>query len=380
MAQKLSADKGFTKISNDIINKTSVIESLETKGAYMLIASFYNNPNHKTNYLGDKTYFRTLSTDGFVRFERVWKELYNLGILKREVYPIETNRFENVFRLLSKPSKIVPLYYAKNKDIRAGKHLGSRYTVPSEKYTEISTALLRDKSLALRTKGLYAVLKHYISYASTQGQVLSKTDLRYKTNATIHQFNKAWRELIDHGYFRVIPVYAKGHRGIAYHEYVFNDGLQPAINVAAKIENSKTAAAKLERSKEQREETKKLVIAEFKEKISYSDILEEVQQDSNFFLLNDYDLSDVDEYIELIARYCTSEQPHQLIRRSDIDHDDVIKTLYKLNKAILCYTIQRCNAKEIRDDCRTSNSYRLLALYNNAKRYLEDRHSKNQAF
>lgn len=64
-------------------------------------------------------------------------------------------------------------------------------------FSQVSNVALRDNSLSLKAKGLYALIQSYITI---ENFTLYKTTLLKQCKESDHAFESAWKELKDHGY------------------------------------------------------------------------------------------------------------------------------------------------------------------------------------
>ena len=89
-------------------------------------------------------------------------------------------------------------------------------------FTQVSNTALRDNSLSLKAKGLYALIQ---SYVTIEDFILYKNFLLKQSKDGRDGFQTAWNELLKAGY--LIQYKMKNERGIFYYEYELLDTPQP---------------------------------------------------------------------------------------------------------------------------------------------------------
>ena len=78
--------------------------------------------------------------------------------------------------------------------------VGGGMLPPRHNFSQISNNVLDDENLPIEVKGLYAIVRRWITYYEEQR--LDKEFLRKKCKVGIDKFDRMWKELKTHGYLK----------------------------------------------------------------------------------------------------------------------------------------------------------------------------------
>ncbi len=106
-------------------------------------------------------------------------------------------------------------------------------------FTMVANTAMKDTSLSLQAKGLYAVLNSYLDMESV-GFVVYKTFLMRQSTNGKDAFNRAWKELLDAGY--LIQTRVRSEQGTFSYTYELIDDPKGKSPVAEKPVPDKPAA------------------------------------------------------------------------------------------------------------------------------------------
>lgn len=110
-----------------------------------------------------------------------------------------------------------------------------RFRKPQINFTIISNSIIKDSTISLKAKGLYAVIRYYISIPNFE---LYKSFLERMSKDGRDGFNSAWKELKDKGYLKVYKIRV-GHGRFVY-EYDLLD--EPEVHLNNNNNNISTLA------------------------------------------------------------------------------------------------------------------------------------------
>lgn len=109
------------------------------------------------------------------------------------------------------------------------KRVSGRIVTSSQPFTAVSNTILADRSLSLKAKGLFAIIKHYAGISLiNQDFVLCKSALENMCVEGERAFNSAWIELKEKGYI-IQYKYPTGEKNAFYYEYEVLDEPNPEI-------------------------------------------------------------------------------------------------------------------------------------------------------
>ena len=143
---------GYTTIYNEVLRDSTL--SLDAKGLFAVIKSFVGLPGFA---LSKRRLGYACSDSGYL-LNAAWKELKQKGYLQHYFSQSENGAFCHVYNLMQHPSEPVDFVYSPAIDRPNGDVVC--ISDAQRDYTNISTAILRDKSISLASKGLFALVSH----------------------------------------------------------------------------------------------------------------------------------------------------------------------------------------------------------------------------
>ena len=183
---------GFSRIDNSII-----FSSLPTSACGLAMKCIYlmNIPGYE--FL--KSSLRHIMAEGTHALNNAWRELKDSKIIQSTVYKapgyiIKKDPDKKVLR------DIYKYKYAMNLDLH-----------PIANYTEVSNHVLTNKKLHVGSVLLYGLIKALITRKEFR---IIKSDIRKRFGR--EGFKRAWHELKEHGYLKVVGMHCKGVRGFVF--------------------------------------------------------------------------------------------------------------------------------------------------------------------
>ena len=143
---------GYTTIYNEVLRDRTL--SLEAKGLFAVIKSFVGLPDFA---LSKRRLSYACSDSGYL-LNAAWKELKQKGYLQHYFSHSENGAFCHVYNLMQHPSEPVDFVYSPSIDRPNGDV--ACISGAQRDYTNISTSVLRDKTISLASKGLFALVSH----------------------------------------------------------------------------------------------------------------------------------------------------------------------------------------------------------------------------
>ena len=143
---------GYTTIYNEVLRDSTL--SLDAKGLFAVIKSFVGLPDFA---LSKRRLGYACSDSGYL-LNAAWKELKQKGYLQHYFSQSENGAFCHVYNLMQHPSAPVDFVYSPAIDRPNGDVVC--ISDAQRDYTNISTAVLRDKTISLASKGLFALVSH----------------------------------------------------------------------------------------------------------------------------------------------------------------------------------------------------------------------------
>ena len=143
---------GYTTIYNEVLRDSTL--SLDAKGLFAVIKSFIGLPDFA---LSKRRLGYACSDSGYL-LNAAWKELKHKGYLQHYFCQSENGAFCHVYNLMQHPSAQVDFVYSPSIDRPNGDVVC--ISDAQRDYTNISTAILRDKTISLASKGLFALVSH----------------------------------------------------------------------------------------------------------------------------------------------------------------------------------------------------------------------------
>ena len=137
---------GYTTIYNEVLRDSTL--SLDAKGLFAVIKSFIGLPDFA---LSKRRLGYACSDSGYL-LNAAWKELKQKGYLQHYFSQSENGAFCHVYNLMQHPSEPVDFVYSPSIDRPNGDVVC--ISDAQRDYTNISTSVLRDKTISLASKGL----------------------------------------------------------------------------------------------------------------------------------------------------------------------------------------------------------------------------------
>ena len=147
---------GYTTIYNEVLRDRTL--SLDAKGLFAVIKSFIGLPDFALS----KRRLGYACSDSAYLLNAAWKELKQKGYLQHYFSQAENGAFCHVYNLMQHPSAPVDFVYSPAIDRPNGDVVC--ISDAQRDYTNISTAILRDKTISLASKGLFALVSHLMKF------------------------------------------------------------------------------------------------------------------------------------------------------------------------------------------------------------------------
>ena len=173
---------GYTTIYNEVLRDSTL--SLDAKGLFAVIKSFVGLPDFA---LSKRRLGYACSDSGYL-LNAAWKELKQKGYLQHYFSQSENGAFCHVYNLMQHPSAPVDFVYSPSIDRPNGDVVC--ISNAQRDYTNISTAVLRDRSISLASKGLFALISHLMKIP---GFVLRPEGIRSFCMEKIKHFSTLWK-------------------------------------------------------------------------------------------------------------------------------------------------------------------------------------------
>jgi len=173
---------GYTTIYNEVLRDSTL--SLDAKGLFAVIKSFIGLPDFSLS----KRRLGYACSDSSYLLNAAWKELKQKGYLQHYFSQSENGAFCHVYNLMQHPSAPVEFVYSPAIDRPNGDVVC--ISNAQRDYTNISTAVLRDKTISLASKGLFALVSHLMKIP---GFVLRPEGIRSFCMEKIKHFSTLWK-------------------------------------------------------------------------------------------------------------------------------------------------------------------------------------------
>lgn len=173
---------GYTTIYNEVLRDSTL--SLDAKGLFAVIKSFVGLPDFALS----KRRLGYACSDSSYLLNAAWKELKQKGYLQHYFSQSENGAFCHVYNLMQHPSAPVDFVYSPAIDRPNGDVVC--ISDAQRDYTNISTSVLRDKSISLASKGLFALVSHLMKIP---GFVLRPEGIRSFCMEKIKHFSTLWK-------------------------------------------------------------------------------------------------------------------------------------------------------------------------------------------
>ena len=173
---------GYTTIYNEVLRDRTL--SLEAKGLFAVIKSFVGLPDFA---LSKRRLGYACSDSGYL-LNAAWKELKQKGYLQHYFSQAENGAFCHVYNLMQHPSEPVDFVYSPSIDRPNGDV--ACISDAQRDYTNISTAVLRDKTISLASKGLFALVSHLMKIPDF---VLRPEGIRAFCMEKVKHFSTLWK-------------------------------------------------------------------------------------------------------------------------------------------------------------------------------------------
>lgn len=173
---------GYTTIYNEVLRDRTL--SLEAKGLFAVIKSFVGLPDFA---LSKRRLGYACSDSGYL-LNAAWKELKQKGYLQHYFSQSENGAFCHVYNLMQHPSEPVDFVYSPAIDRPNGDVVC--ISDAQRDYTNISTSVLRDKTISLASKGLFALVSHLMKIPDF---VLRPEGIRAFCMEKVKHFSTLWK-------------------------------------------------------------------------------------------------------------------------------------------------------------------------------------------
>lgn len=173
---------GYTTIYNEVLRDRTL--SLEAKGLFAVIKSFVGLPDFALS----KRRLGYACSDSAYLLNAAWKELKQKGYLQHYFSQAENGAFCHVYNLMQHPSEPVDFVYSPSIDRPNGDV--ACISGAQRDYTNISTSVLRDKTISLASKGLFALVSHLMKIPDF---VLRPDGIRAFCLEKVKHFSTLWK-------------------------------------------------------------------------------------------------------------------------------------------------------------------------------------------
>ena len=173
---------GYTTIYNEVLRDSTL--SLDAKGLFAVIKSFIGLPGFA---LSKRRLGYACSDSGYL-LNAAWKELKHKGYLQHYFSQSENGAFCHVYNLMQHPSAPVDFVYSPAIDRPNGDVVC--ISDAQRDYTNISTSVLRDRTISLASKGLFALVSHLMKIP---GFVLRPEGIRSFCLEKVKHFSTLWK-------------------------------------------------------------------------------------------------------------------------------------------------------------------------------------------
>lgn len=173
---------GYTTIYNEVLRDRTL--SLDAKGLFAVIKSFVGLPDFA---LSKRRLSYACSDSGYL-LNAAWKELKQKGYLQHYFSQAENGAFCHVYNLMQHPSAPVDFVYSPAIDRPNGDVVC--ISDAQRDYTNISTSVLRDRTISLASKGLFALVSHLMKIP---GFVLRPEGIRSFCLEKVKHFSTLWK-------------------------------------------------------------------------------------------------------------------------------------------------------------------------------------------
>lgn len=173
---------GYTTIYNEVLRDSTL--SLDAKGLFAVIKSFVGLPDFA---LSKRRLGYACSDSGYL-LNAAWKELKQKGYLQHYFSQSENGAFCHVYNLMQHPSEPVDFVYSPAIDRPNGDVVC--ISDAQRDYTNISTSVLRDRTISLASKGLFALVSHLMKIP---GFVLRPEGIRSFCLEKVKHFSTLWK-------------------------------------------------------------------------------------------------------------------------------------------------------------------------------------------
>lgn len=173
---------GYTTIYNEVLRDRTL--SLDAKGLFAVIKSFIGLPGFA---LSKRRLGYACSDSGYL-LNAAWKELKQKGYLQHYFSQSENGAFCHVYNLMQHPSESVDFVYSPAIDRPNGDVIC--ISDAQRDYTNISTSVLRDRSISLASKGLFALVSHLMKIPDF---VLRPEGIRSFCMEKVKHFSTLWK-------------------------------------------------------------------------------------------------------------------------------------------------------------------------------------------
>ena len=173
---------GYTTIYNEVLRDRTL--SLDAKGLFAVIKSFIGLPDFA---LSKRRLGYACSDSGYL-LNAAWKELKQKGYLQHYFSQAENGAFCHVYNLMQHPSEPVDFVYSPSIDRPNGDV--ACISGAQRDYTNISTSVLRDKTISLASKGLFALVSHLMKIPDF---VLRPEGIRAFCMEKVKHFSTLWK-------------------------------------------------------------------------------------------------------------------------------------------------------------------------------------------
>lgn len=179
---------GYTTIFNTALRDKTL--SLDAKGLFAVIKSFIGLPDFQLS----KRRLSYACSDSNYQLNAAWKELKQKGYLQHYFSTEENGAFCHAYNLMQHPSEPQVYVYSPRLD-RANGDVVCISDSQSD-YTNISTAVLRDRSISLASKGLFALVS---CLKKIPGFILRPEGIRSFCLEKVKHFSTLWKRFKLHG-------------------------------------------------------------------------------------------------------------------------------------------------------------------------------------
>jgi len=363
MTKKRIDPQHYHRLSNAHIRK-GILNRMEEVALYALIGDLLSWMDRSPDNCPCKGSFKEwvygYCKDGRKRFNRIWKRLQELGLLKMVSAPQHHNNFNYFYELRERPDMKTPVIQNMTA-VQGRKYLAARQkpVQPDKAYTKVSVSMLLDRRLTLHEKGLFILIQSEVCLeCNGAGTEVLKSRLLKKCTEGETSFDRAWKGLKAKGYLEQTREMEAATGRFQWH-YTLHPSPCRDCKESESIAVKKRTVADISdntrpASPAKTVEERAAVKAQIKQNVRYDELAAEV--DSSV-----YTLRELDEYIQLMTEVVCSSAPTVRISSETVPAEHAATRMLEIDKLQMAAVMESVAAQ--RGGIINLRGYRLKSLY-----------------